>query len=184
MSSPTKLAHIVLKSARYDEMISWWSRALGADVRFGDGLMTFLSYDEEHHRIAIMNDPNAADAEIGKNGLEHFAFTFSDATTLVEHYDNLKAVDVDPYWTINHGMTLSAYYRDPDGNQVEFQIDLVDAAGADQVMASPGFAANPIGIPADFDELSRRLRANESLADLLVPHTQQTEAQEQTETPA
>lgn len=69
---------------------------------------------------------------------------------------------------VNHGMTLSAYYRDPDGNQVEFQVDLCSLAEADEFMRSPAFAANPIGVNVDFADLMERRAAGEPDASLTV----------------
>ena len=60
---------------------------------------------------------------------------------------------------IHHGGTLSAYYRDPDGNQVELQVDALTMEDTDALMRSPVFAANPIGIPVDFDDLIARYEA-------------------------
>ena len=34
-------------------------------------------------------------------------------------------------------MTLSAYYRDPDGNQVEFQVDAMSNRDAESLLAYP-----------------------------------------------
>ena len=42
----------------------------------------------------------------------------------------LKDTGITPYWCINHGFTLSMYYRDPDQNQVELQVDLFDSAAS------------------------------------------------------
>jgi hypothetical protein len=78
----------------------------------------------------------------------------------------MKVKGIHPYWTINHGMTLSAYYRDPDGNQVETQVDSLTMEEADAFMAGPLFAANPIGIDVDFDELLARYRAGATFADV------------------
>ena len=78
----------------------------------------------------------------------------------------MKARGVSPYWTINHGMTLSAYYRDPDGNQVETQFDAMSMEEADQFMAGPLFAANPIGINVDFEVLIKRYREGASVASI------------------
>ena len=74
----------------------------------------------------------------------------------------LKADGIEPYWTIHHGATLSAYYRDPDSNQIELQIDTMSLAEADVFMRSPTFAANPIGIPVNLDELMARYEAGDS----------------------
>ncbi|MFM7894145.1 MAG: hypothetical protein ACKO8P_10095 [Actinomycetota bacterium] len=73
-----------------------------------------------------------------------------------------------PYWTINHGMTLSAYYRDPDGNQVEFQVDAMSNRDADSFMNSPVFAANPIGVDVNFDDLIARRESGEAAESLLA----------------
>jgi hypothetical protein len=47
---------------------------------------------------------------------------------------------------LRHGPTLSMYYADPDDNQLEFQIDLLDADAANAIMRSAAFAANPIAV--------------------------------------
>jgi catechol-2,3-dioxygenase len=35
----------------------------------------------------------------------------------------LKGAGITPFVSVNHGLTTSFYYRDPDGNGVELQID-------------------------------------------------------------
>ena len=39
---PAKLAHMVLKTNRYKELIDWYQRVLGAEVVHGDKMATFL----------------------------------------------------------------------------------------------------------------------------------------------
>ena len=85
---------------------------------------------------------------------------------LLAQFERMKAKGVHPYFQINHGMTLSAYYRDPDGNQVETQVDSMSMEEADAFMAGPLFAANPIGINVDFEELIARHRAGASFASI------------------
>lgn len=161
MVAPVKFAHVVLKTSRYQEMIAWWTRLLDAHVRHGGDFISFISYDDEHHRLAIANFPNLQLVSPDASGVEHFAFTFATLDDLFAKYEQLRDVGVVPYWTINHGMTLSAYYRDPDGNQVELQVDAMDNAAADRFMNSPVFASNPIGIDVDFPALIARRRAGE-----------------------
>ena len=165
-TTPVKLAHVVLRTRNYDEMLAWWKLVLNAEVRQGNDFLTFLSYDDEHHRIAIVKMPHLQDRPRDTVGVEHFAFTFADLDSLFAKYEQLKHADISPYWTINHGMTLSAYYRDPDGNQVELQVDTMSLTEAETFMASPVFAANPIGIDVDFDELVARRRAGEQEATI------------------
>jgi catechol-2,3-dioxygenase len=168
MVSPIKFAHVVLRTSRYDEVVAWWGTFLEAAPRHRDRFLTFLSYDDEHHRVAIANFPNLTDLSARSAGVEHVAFTYASIDDLFAQYERMRALGVVPYWTIHHGITLSAYYRDPDGNQVETQVDLMDMPTAEAFMASAAFAANPIGVDVDFGELIARRRAGESLDTLLA----------------
>ena len=167
MASPIKFAHVVLKTNKYDEMVAWWCNFLGAQVRHGNDFLSFLSYDDEHHRIAIARMPHLADRAADAVGVEHFAFTYASLDDLFGQYERMKAAGIAPYWTISHGMPLSAYYRDPDGNQVEPQVDSMTMEEADEFMNGPLFAANPIGINVDFDALIARRRAGEADASIM-----------------
>lgn len=166
MASPIKFAHVVLKTNKYEEMVAWWCEFLGAHVRHGNDFISFLSYDDEHHRIAIARMPHLTDRAADTVGVEHFAFTYASLDDLFGQYERMKAAGIAPYWTINHGMTLSAYYRDPDGNQVETQVDSMSMADADALMRSPGFFDNPIGANVDFPELIARYRAGASASEI------------------
>ena len=166
MASPIKFAHIVLKTTQYRKMLDWWTDFLEADVRHGNDFISFLSYDDEH-RLAIVNLPHLHERDANAVGVEHFAFTYATLDDLFAHYERLKAKGLEPYWTINHGMNFSAYYRDPDGNQVEAQIDCMSVEDSIEFMASDAFAANPIGIDVDFDALIARRRSGEEVASLI-----------------
>ena len=167
MASPIKFAHVVLKTAQYQKMLDWWTDFLEADVRHGNDFISFLSYDDEHHRLAIVNLPHLHERDNNAVGVEHFAFTYASLDDLFAHYERLKAKGLEPYWTINHGMNFSAYYRDPDGNQVEAQIDCMSVEDSIAFMASEAFSANPIGIDVDFDALIARRRGGEGVASLI-----------------
>lgn len=56
-------------------------------------------------------------------GLEHLAFKMRSLADLLGNYRRLKTIGIAPFMTIHHGGTLSAYYLDPDGVQVETFID-------------------------------------------------------------
>ena len=60
------------------------------------------------------------------------------------------------------------YYRDPDGNQVELQVDnFPTAAELDAWFRSGAFAKNPIGVSFDPDELARKVHAGVPNAELI-----------------
>ncbi|MEO0495683.1 MAG: VOC family protein [Actinomycetota bacterium] len=164
---PSKLAHIVLRTARFDEVVAWWSTVLGATPRHESPFITFLSYDEEHHRLAIINNPNLDENDKRQSGFEHVAFTYDTLDDLLATYSRLKAAGIAPIMPIHHGMTMSLYYADPDGTQCELQVDVMDEPTAAAFMASDVFAANPVGVPLDPDELIVRRDAGEPLESLI-----------------
>jgi hypothetical protein len=61
------------------------------------------------------------------------------------------------------------YYRDPDGNRVELQIDNFTTADEGRAwMHSPAFDRNPVGVEYDPDELVKRFRSGVPVADLVT----------------
>ena len=55
MASPTKLSHLVLQTNRRREMIDWYCTVLGAEVLYEAERISFISYDDEHHRVAFLD---------------------------------------------------------------------------------------------------------------------------------
>jgi len=166
--APSKFAHIVYRTSRFAEMVDWYKTTLEAEVMMSNEMLCFLTYDDEHHRVAIVNAPGLADRDPGAAGMEHCAYTYASLDELLGTYGRLKAAGIEPYWCINHGPTLSMYYRDPDGNQVELQIDIYDVQGTREWFARSDFAANPIGVKFDPEDIIRRHAAGEARSTLLA----------------
>lgn len=169
MVKPVKFAHVVYQTRRFDEMIAWYRHVFDATVVHQDPALAFLTYDDEHHRFAFANldvmKPEGA-GDRGDIGVNHVAYTYATAGDLLETYARLKAEGITPYWPVHHGTTLSLYYRDPDGNRMEFQVDVGTLEDAVAFMASDAFAANPIGVEYDPDALLAQYRSgadNETL---------------------
>jgi len=164
MAPPTKLAHVVYMTRRYDEMLSWYQNVFEAKVQHQNPAFAFLTYDDEHHRFAFVNmsviKPDGTDTDASsKVGVNHVGYTFSSVGQLLDNYDRLKALGITPYWEIHHGVTLSMYYQDPDGNRMEFQVDVCrNAEEAHAYMSSEAFAANPVGVEVNFDSLLAQYR--------------------------
>ncbi len=167
--APEKFAHIVLRTADAESLIKWYCTVLEAEVAMANPIISFLTYDDEHHRIAIAQMPGITSPSPTTTGMEHFAFTYRNADELFSTYERLNGLGIEPYWTINHGPTLSFYYRDPDGNQIELQIDLQpDAAAATAWFAQSDFAANPIGVKFNAEDVIARYRAGEAPSTLFA----------------
>lgn len=169
MIVPTKLAHVVFRTRRLEELQRWYTTVLGARVVFANAFIAFLTYDDEHHRLALVQAPDLAPApERPTVGLEHVAFTYAALGDLLATYERLKDEGILPYWCINHGPTTSLYYRDPDGNQVELQVDNFPTAEALHAWFRSGaFAQNPIGVVFDPDRLLARFRNGDPVAELV-----------------
>ena len=165
--SPERLAHVVFRTMQYDAMRDFYLEFLNARVAYENDFVCFLRYDDEHHRVVILAVPGLAPVQHRAAGLEHFAFSYGTMGELLGNYVRLKARGVKPDWCINHGMTTSIYYRDPDGNQIETQFDNMDVPAADAFMVSDYFDKNPIGVDFDPEVLLARYREGVPLADLV-----------------
>ncbi|MGR8921914.1 MAG: VOC family protein [Gammaproteobacteria bacterium] len=177
MSKPTKFAHVVYRTRRFDDMLDWYCTVFEASVQYRNDALAFLTYDDEHHRIAIVNlDVLAPDApgpqHPAKATVEHVAYTYASLEDLMGNYERLKARGIEPYWAIHHGMTISFYYADPDGNQMEFQVDCFPSPEqANAYMHSDDYAANPIGVELDPEAIAAHLLEGRPVADLMPrPH--------------
>ena len=162
VKSPIKLAHVVFRTSRMPEMLAWYKKVLNAKEAFASAEISFLAYDEEHHRVAFVQIPSLAEQPAGQAGLHHVAFTYENLETLLGNYERLKEEGIEPLWPVNHGPTTSLYYADPDGNQLEFQVDNYDTVEeAGEFFFSDAFATNPIGVDVDPIQLKARLQAGE-----------------------
>ena len=175
---PSKLAHVVYQTNRMAAMRDWYATVLGGHVIYENPSLCFVTYDDEHHRVAFVDfgplapRDSAAGRELGPKpveqpGLHHVAFTFGSMGEFLDNYVRLRDQGIRPFFCVNHGPTTSMYYRDPDGNRMEFQVDVGTVADATAFMASEAFAANPIGVAYDPEDLLARYRAGADEAELL-----------------
>lgn len=69
--SPVKLAHVVLRTNNFTKMTEFYKDFLGAKAALEmPNLLSFLTYDDEHHRIAIVNIPPIKNKDKDTCGLE------------------------------------------------------------------------------------------------------------------
>jgi len=174
MAKPVKLAHVVYSTRRFDEMIAWYQTVFEASVVYQNPALAFLTYDDEHHRFAFANlsvlkATSDEAGERGEIGVNHVAYTYANLGDLLDTYARLKEAGITPYWPVHHGLTLSFYYQDPDGNRMEFQVDCCTAEEANAFMRTDSFEANPIGVVIHPEELLAQYRSGIPLERLLVP---------------
>jgi catechol-2,3-dioxygenase len=165
---PSKFAHVVRRTAQFEKMVAWYETVLAAKVVHSNGMLAFLTYDDEHHRVAIAAFPGLAEAPKEMCvGTDHVAFNHADLGDLLHTWARLRQEGIEPYWCINHGPTTSMYYRDPDGNGIEFQVDnFPTLEECERWMRGEEFAANPVGVIFDPEELLARYRSGEPMESL------------------
>jgi hypothetical protein len=159
--APAKFAHVVLRTSpdRLGLLAGWYKTVLEGEAMFENEQLAFITYDSEHHRVAILGMPGVKPHVDGHAGLHHMAFTYANLGDLVHTYERLKGAGIAPQFCINHGPTTSMYYFDPDKNQVELQVDNVPETKFAEYFASGEFTENPIGVRFDPDDLARRYHA-------------------------
>ncbi len=122
------LGHVVLRVADLERSEQFYNGLLGMPVcaRFDDqGMkMTFFTLGD-HHDLAVM-EVSGADARGGAQapGLDHVAFCIGHSLDeLREAKLQLEAAGVTPS-PVDHEVTKSLYFDDPDGNNVELYVDV------------------------------------------------------------
>lgn len=128
-----------------------------------DQSMMFLTWDKEHHRIALLKLESQTQPFLGLN---HIAFKASDLAELAHIHERLASLNIEPVSSMNHGMTTSIYYQDPDGNGVEF---LVDNFASEQNFKTlqphdyqlwlHDFSKHPKGIPLQIRNITEEIKA-------------------------
>jgi hypothetical protein len=58
---PSKFAHAVLRTNKFQQMVDWYKTVLQADIVFENQMLAFMTYDDEHHRLAIAGFPGIVD---------------------------------------------------------------------------------------------------------------------------
>lgn len=170
---PRSFAHVVYRTYRFEQMLEWYVKVFGGKVQYQNPVIAFITYDDEHHRVALINmgiikGPSQECSPKGLPGMDHVAYGYRSLTELLDKYLELKAEGVLPYWCIHHGITASLYYADPDGNQMEFQADCFGSNDeANAFMHGPHFETNPIGVEFSPEDLLAQLRSGVPEAALL-----------------
>jgi catechol 2,3-dioxygenase len=152
-----------LKTTRLAELIEWYGTVVGATVNYQFPGGAWLSNDEANHRVALVALPVFDDDEhkVTHSGAHHVAFEYETLDDLLSTYLRLKKAGITPGGCLDHGLTTSFYYFDPDDNGVELQADNYgDWAESTRFMHSdPRFAADPIGKPVNPDALIEARRS-------------------------
>ena len=127
MIRPQRIAHVVIKVRDLDRSKRFYQVVLGLDLmgEIDRPRVAFLSANrKDHHEIGLLEvGAEAPDADSRAVGLVHIAFRLANEEQLRAAYRELKERSVPVRSTVDHGVTKSVYFSDPDGNELEVYSD-------------------------------------------------------------
>jgi catechol-2,3-dioxygenase len=168
MSAKPKFAHVVFQTSQQQEMRDWYCTVLDGHVVYQDQQLCFITFDDEHHRVALLTPPMLLERRGPTTACtHHVAYTFDNLDDLLDRYVLLRDNGVRPAVSIAHGVTTSLYYQDPDGNFVEMQIDnFAEPDQATEYMHGPEYAADSVGPAFDPEAMLAARRAGVGVEEL------------------
>ena len=131
-----ELGHIVLyvrdlsRSRHFYREVLGWNEIDGGDVPLGVPAAAFTSGRTHHELLLIEVGPSAAPIPPGRRiGMYHFGLKVGDndddlrgvVAHLAEHGVAISGAS-------DHTVTHSLYIADPDGNEIELYVDVLDPA--------------------------------------------------------
>jgi len=122
-----RIAHVVIKVRNLERSRNFYTEVLGMDVMMEVPAIpgVFLANNRrDHHEIALFEvGPEAEGLRAKQIGLSHIAFRLRNEEELRAAYSELKEKHVPISFTVDHGVTKSVYFRDPDGHELEVYCD-------------------------------------------------------------
>jgi catechol 2,3-dioxygenase len=136
-----------LKVSNLDRSEEFYRDTLGLEVteRVGRSFV-FMSFGSSHHHLALQGHPDAPPADPEALGLYHFAVEVDDEEELGSAIDRIREAEIE-FAAVDHGISKSVYFSDPDGHGVEVYCD------TRELRHRPEWEG--IAAPLDVDELPR-----------------------------
>ena len=127
MIQARKLGHIVLKVRDAQQAKDFYTRVLGLQVAYEDRQrgMVFLSFGTEHHELALFQLATGEPPQAAQPGVHHIAWQLGSFAELQAAHRELVELGIPVEAAVEHNVTRSVYFFDPDGNRVELYCDMV-----------------------------------------------------------
>jgi catechol 2,3-dioxygenase-like lactoylglutathione lyase family enzyme len=187
---PLRFSEVVLRTLHFVRLRDWYRTLLGVDPYFertpspedlanaipglsraADLRLAFFRVHLDYpytQVLGIFQVPELTDAPSNSPGMHHMQLRHASLGELFDRYERLKAADITPHRTANHGPGTSFYYHDPDGNMVELSAANFDTeAEYLAYLASDAYHKNPSGLEINADEYVARYRRGVPQAELV-----------------
>jgi len=145
-----ELGHVVLNVRNLEDSLTFYRDRLGMQTTGEMGRAKFLvgASGRTHHELLLIEV--GPDADRGRLGLNHIAFRVGTTDDdLCAALAELETRGVTPTRVVDHGgVSHSAFFDDPDGNNVELYIDVQPAwrPGLEDESRGLGRGGTPITI--------------------------------------
>jgi catechol-2,3-dioxygenase len=119
MLAPLSLQHVALRTTHLEEMVEFYTEALGFDI--SDWLLresVWLRCNSDHHTVMLTQ---------GKPEIDHIGFSIADGPELLNWADHLGQEQVPVVWGPGRhgaGNDLFLRFADPDGLHIELSAGL------------------------------------------------------------
>ena len=127
MIRPDRIGHVAIRVRDLKRSREFYTEVLGLQLmkEIPEWRAAFLSSGgRDHHEMALLEvGPQAEVPRANEVGLVHIAFRLPSEEDLRTAYQELKARGVPVAFTVNHGVSKSVYFQDPDGHGVEVYCD-------------------------------------------------------------
>ena len=128
MIQAKRLGHVVLNVRNAEKSRDFYTQTLGLKVAHEnlERGAVFLSFGQEHHELALFQLASGEPPQASQPGMHHMAWRLDSFEELRAAYRELKDLGVPVESTVEHNVTRSVYFPDPDGNRVELYCDMVE----------------------------------------------------------
>lgn len=160
-----RVAHVVISVRDLERSRDFYTRVLGLQVMGEIPGVIFLSAGgRDHHEVGLAQiGSDATKAKPNEIGMIHFAFRLRNDEDLLEAYNTLLAEGVKISCTVNHGVTKSVYFFDPDGHELEVYSD--NSVEEVAKLENPYFGLDKLSFAQDQPSLMESLaQAQQSVA--------------------
>lgn len=191
--SPPRISELVLQTAQFDLMRSWFRAVLGLEwsidnqgslpgrraqfkdspkqVRASDVRSCFMFLDRSMTQgqvLALFELPELGVGPSRDPGLNHVQFRDTNVPALFDRVELLLEHGIEAHRAANHGPMTSFYFCDPDKNVVELCANNFDSPERMfSFINSDAFKRNPSGVEIDVRAFIARYRSGEPLEQLL-----------------